>query len=237
MNRKLAQTRSPSKEQCLIMKCLWTADSQKKSYLGQPTQQHSWVRINLMNISKQVARWWICKLSIGWMAVSPTFPSASVPLIKYNIFEWTCVHAGSLSRAWLFVTPWTVALQAPLSMGFSRQGYWRGLPCPPPGDLSDPEIKRGFLALQADSLPSKPSGKYCRLFSTILGLCLLDNSSTFPLIVAIQKNVSRYCQMSLGGNTHTCWRTATRSWLSGKCPTCSVNLRLPNDIAWRRDCA
>ena len=106
-----------------------------------------------------------------------------------------------------------------------------------PGDLSDPEIKRGFLALQADSLPSKPSGKYCRLFSTILGLCLLDNSSTFPLIVAIQKNVSRYCQMSLGGNTHTCWRTATRSWLSGKCPTCSVNLRLPNDIAWRRDCA
>ena len=40
-----------------------------------------------------------------------------------------------------FVTPWTVARQAPLSMGFSRQEYWSGLPCPPPGDLPDPGIK------------------------------------------------------------------------------------------------
>ena len=39
------------------------------------------------------------------------------------------------SRVWLFVTPWTVACQAPLSMGFSRKEYWSGLPCPPPGDL------------------------------------------------------------------------------------------------------
>ena len=46
--------------------------------------------------------------------------------------------ATSLSRVWLFVTLWTVALQAPLSMGFSRQEYWSGLPCPPPGDLPDP---------------------------------------------------------------------------------------------------
>ena len=41
----------------------------------------------------------------------------------------------------LCVTSWTVALQAPLSMGFSRQEYWSGLPCPPPGDLPDPGIK------------------------------------------------------------------------------------------------
>ena len=41
----------------------------------------------------------------------------------------------------LFVTPWTVASQASLSMGFFRQEYWSGLPCPPPGDLPDPEIK------------------------------------------------------------------------------------------------
>ena len=38
----------------------------------------------------------------------------------------------------LFATPWTVAYQAPLSMGFSRQEYWNGLPCPPPGDLPKP---------------------------------------------------------------------------------------------------
>ena len=45
------------------------------------------------------------------------------------------------SRAQLFVTLWTVAHQAPLSMGFSRQEYWSGLPCPPPGGLSDPGIE------------------------------------------------------------------------------------------------
>ena len=44
-------------------------------------------------------------------------------------------------------------------MGFSRQEYWSGLPCPPPGDLPDPGIKPGSLELQADSLPSEPPGK------------------------------------------------------------------------------
>ena len=47
----------------------------------------------------------------------------------------TCLCAKSLSCVRLFVTPWTVACQAPLSMGFSRQEYWSGLPCLPPGDL------------------------------------------------------------------------------------------------------
>ena len=50
-------------------------------------------------------------------------------------------HAKSLSHVRLFVTPWTVAHQAPLSMGFSRQEYWSRLPCSPPGDLPDPVIK------------------------------------------------------------------------------------------------
>ena len=56
-------------------------------------------------------------------------------------------------------TPWTAADQAPLSMWFSRQEYWRGLPSPSPGDLPDPVIKPGFPVLQADSLPSEPPGK------------------------------------------------------------------------------
>ena len=46
-----------------------------------------------------------------------------------------------LSHVRLFVTPWTIAHQASLSMGFSRQGYWNGLPSPPPGGLLNPEIK------------------------------------------------------------------------------------------------
>ena len=64
-----------------------------------------------------------------------------------------------LSHVRLFATPWTVACQAPLCMGFSRQEYWSGLPCPPLGDVSDPEIIPRSLSLQADSLPSEPPGK------------------------------------------------------------------------------
>ena len=57
------------------------------------------------------------------------------------------------------MTPWSEASQAPLSMGFSRQEHWSGLPCPPPGDLPDPGIEAGSLALEADSLLSEPPGK------------------------------------------------------------------------------
>ena len=77
--------------------------------------------------------------------------------------EWS--EMKSLSCVRLFVTPWTVAHQAPLSMVFSRQGYWSGLPFPSPGDLPDPGIEPGSPALQADALPSEPPGKaeslYC----------------------------------------------------------------------------
>ena len=55
--------------------------------------------------------------------------------------------------------PWTIARQAPLSMGFSSQEYWTGLLFPPPGDLPDSGIKPTSPALQADSLPSDPPGK------------------------------------------------------------------------------
>ena len=58
--------------------------------------------------------------------------------------RFRCVH--------LFETLWTSAHQAPLSMGFSRQEYWRRLPCPPPEDLPDPGIQLGSPALQVDSL-------------------------------------------------------------------------------------
>ena len=54
---------------------------------------------------------------------------------------------------------WTVAHQAPLPKGCSRQEYWNGSPCPPPGDLLDPGIEPGSPALQADSLATEPPGK------------------------------------------------------------------------------
>ena len=58
-----------------------------------------------------------------------------------------------------FATAWTVACQAPPSMGFSRQEQWSGLPLPPPGDHPNPGIEPGSQTLQADSLPSEPPGK------------------------------------------------------------------------------
>ena len=57
------------------------------------------------------------------------------------------------------VTPWIVARQVPLSMGFSRQEYWNGLPCPPPGALPDPRIKPRSPALQVDFLSTELWGK------------------------------------------------------------------------------
>ena len=64
--------------------------------------------------------------------------------------------AWSLSRVQLFSTPWPVAQQGPLFMGFSRQEYWSGLPFPPPGDLPNLGTEPGSPALQAGSLPSEP---------------------------------------------------------------------------------
>ena len=64
-----------------------------------------------------------------------------------------------LTHVQLFATPRTIACQAPLSMGFSRQEYWSGLPFPSPGDIPDPGIESRPSEMQADSLPSEPLGK------------------------------------------------------------------------------
>ena len=66
------------------------------------------------------------------------------------------------SHVQLFVTPWSVVSQAPLSKGFSWQEYWSGLPCPSPGDLPDPGIEPispASNALKLNSLPTEPPGK------------------------------------------------------------------------------
>ena len=63
-----------------------------------------------------------------------------------------------LSHVWLFATPWTVAYQAPPSMGFSRQEYCGGLPHPSLGDFPDPGIEPRFTVFQAGALPSEPPG-------------------------------------------------------------------------------
>ena len=79
--------------------------------------------------------------------------------ISFSMSACVKCESKSLSHIWLFATPCSIALQAPLSMGFSRQEYWSALPFPSSGDLPNPGIKPGSPALQADSLPSEPPGK------------------------------------------------------------------------------
>ena len=77
------------------------------------------------------------------------------------------VGAQSFRHVRLSGTFWTVALQAPLSMGFHRQEYWSGLPFPTPEDISDPGIKPVSPASQADSLPPDPPGKSSLVLRTL----------------------------------------------------------------------
>ena len=83
---------------------------------------------------------------------------SSFKIYSLSYFQINDVCAYSSSCVLLFTTPWTVACQAPLPMGFSRQYYWSELPCPSPGDPPDPEIEPRS-PVQADSLPSKSPGK------------------------------------------------------------------------------
>ena len=75
-----------------------------------------------------------------------------------DIYIYMVVVVGGLvaKSCWTLVIPRTVACQAPLSMGFSRQEYLSGLPFPSPGDLLNPGIEPGPPALQADDLPTEP---------------------------------------------------------------------------------
>ena len=80
----------------------------------------------------------------------------------------------SFSHVWFLVILWTVAHQAPLSMGFSRQEYWSGLPCPPPGDLPNPITEPASPTLQVDSSPP-----LSHLGSTLDSIASLNISFTF----------------------------------------------------------
>ena len=94
---------------------------------------------------------------------STEFKLLLIEVRKINIIipssTWCMCVCISISVVSDSATEWTVAHQAPLSMGSSRQECWSGLPCPSPGDLPDPGIKPRSPALQADSLPFESSGK------------------------------------------------------------------------------
>ena len=94
-------------------------------------------------------------------------------------------HLASKSHVWLFVIPWTIAHQAPLSMGFSRQEYRRGLPFPPPGDLPDPGMEPASPALAGRFFTTEPPGKppkssNLELFHLLSGRESLTSQSFWP---------------------------------------------------------
>ena len=104
--------------------------------------------------SSSLTRDWTWALSIGStvLATGPPGMSHMIFALWFFFFEFCICVVQVHCCVRLFVTPWTVAHQAPLSMGFPRQEYWSGLPCPPPGDLPNPGIRPVCPALQADSL-------------------------------------------------------------------------------------
>ena len=97
--------------------------------------------------------------SICWSRLLTLVGHFCENLIEKNSSKHKSQKVKLLSRVRLFATPWTVAHQAPPSMGFSRQEYWSGMPFPSPGDLPGPGIEPRSLALQADALTAEPPGK------------------------------------------------------------------------------
>ena len=101
-------------------------------------------------------------LDLVWFLLFCSFHTAplhvllGLHLILLLFEKWMLSH---FSHVRLFATLWIVVRQAPLSMGFSRQEYWSGLPFPSPGDLPNLGIEPRSPSLQADSLPSESPGK------------------------------------------------------------------------------
>ena len=94
-----------------------------------------------------------------WLTLA--FPKSRRALTHSSHLTCACL-LNRFSHVQLFVTPWTIAPQAPLSIGFTRQECFSGLSCLPPGDLPNPRIEPrspASPALQADSLSTEPPGK------------------------------------------------------------------------------
>ena len=110
------------------------------------------------------------------------------------------VKVKSLSRVQLFATPWTVAYQASPSMGFSRQGYWSGLPFPSPRDLPNPEIEPGSRTLQADFLASEPPGKLLTIWTSVSKVMSLPFNAVSRFVIAFLPR-SKHLFISLATGT------------------------------------
>ena len=140
-------------------------------------------------------------------------------------------RVSCFSHVRLFMTPRTVACQAPLSMELSRQEYWSGLPCLSPGELPDPGIEPMSLALQADPLLSEPPGPSswsCRVeitpmshFCTFLAAWFptpsLKPGITSALAGRHQPKLHHQApSATLEGFSSSCWDTQSRPGFLGR---------------------
>ena len=128
-----------------------------------------------------------------WKALSTSLSWGPCLALWYE--ACVCMSAQSLSRVQLFATPWTVAFQAPLSMGFPRQEYWSGLPFLSPGDLPNPGIKPVSPALASGFFTTEPPGKPTfhslsrRMFNL---LHYSDHSPTLSFVVLCLSLLTRF---------------------------------------------
>ena len=167
-----------------------------------------------------------------------------------------CVRVSLLSRIRLFVTPWTVARQAPLTMKFSRQEYWSGLPCPPPGDLPNPGIEPGSLTLQANSggLNHQGSPPPWQGNAIVLEGCFCLSLNK-PNASSTHYTPCRFTYMSLERRAHhghtCCHPSAGPSHMTGNSatyeafttfsptfwPASCVTRDTPSSVSWRPGCS
>ena len=146
----------------------------REAAVSQPDSYATWKPWELRSTKSQA---WLClpslttRFTLKWlpsMGYKTTLEAASSQSSRWGLGEkhslppsaciCKCV-LSCFSHVWLFATLWTVASQAPLSMGFSRQGYWSGLPCPSPGDFPSPGIEPHLMSPVLHSLPLVPPRK------------------------------------------------------------------------------
>ena len=121
------------------------------------TYIHTWL---LEKPGKSLTIWpFVSKVISLLFNMLSRFFMAFLPRSTHLLINHTCAVLCVTAQSCLTLCDPTDRSQAPLSMGFSRQQYWSGLPCPPPGDLFNPGVKPRSPTLQADSLPAEIPGK------------------------------------------------------------------------------
>ena len=153
-------------------KTLMLQNIEGRSRMG--PQRISW----LDGITNSVDMSWVDSRSWWWTGRPGVLRFMGLQRVRHdwaNELKWTesQVVVELLCCIQIFATPWTVAHQAPLPMGFPRQEYWSGLPFPFPGDLPDPRIKRSSPVLQEDSLLLSRQGSPTYTLSPLQCLCTL----------------------------------------------------------------